>query len=267
MSSKPILVTVGLLGLGSFASHCQDKRSGPESWVAAYLKLGGQAGLTASPRDEPTLWVQKRMGQKPLVGLKGLPAPGVRIVGLQGYEVNDDDLEALADWKDLEELQIVDGKVIGDKGVKALARLPALRRLELIDTSVTGTGVAAFSGHATLTHLTLSNTTLATRVRTLELKDLPKLEQITLSAEGVTGVRLANLPRLRYVGDFPLDLKTADLSDLGDVTELVFRRSKLNKLSLSRLPKLDCLDVRDTELDDKAVADLKRANPKVNVRR
>ncbi len=257
-----------VLWLAPVNAQSDDKRTEAEVWVAGYQKLGGKAGLSASAHDEPTLSIEKRMGQKPLVSLKGLkPATGIRAIALQGYEVDDEDLEALAGWKELEVIQVVDGKRVTDTGVRAIARLPRLRRVDLVDTAVTGTGLSAFSGHPTLTNLTLSNTIVKTRVRSLELKDLPALATLTLSAEGITSIRLAKMPRLRELTDFPLAVERAELSDLGELTELDFHGSKLEKLSLSGMPKLESLDVRETQLKDSAVADLKRLYPSVTIRK
>lgn len=266
---RQFLPGVAVIWLTAVAASAQDKRTGAEVWVTEYQKRGGKAGLSDSAGGEPALWVEKRMGQTPLVSLKGLkPAAGIRVIGLQGYEVNDDDLSALGEWKELEEIQVVDGKAVTDTGAKAIARLPKLRRVELVDTLVTGVGVSAFSRNSTLVSLTLSNTVIKTRVRSLDLKDVPKLETLTLSAEGgITSVRLSKLPRLRELSDFPLDVESAELSGLDELSELDFRGSKLKKLSLSAMPKLKQLDVRDTQLDANTIFELKRQHPTLIIRR
>src|SRR5262245_31426244 len=92
-----IWTTTGLL----FA-QTPAKENAAAVWLASYEKLGGKASLTVSEEGEVILAIQKRKAQKPLVSLKALKlGAGVRIVGLQGFEIDDDDLEALATWKEL----------------------------------------------------------------------------------------------------------------------------------------------------------------------
>lgn len=237
-----------------------------KEWVEQYGKLGGKASL--SPSDEPAIGIQKREGQKPLVSLRGLkPASGIRHVGLQGFEVADEDLEALAGWKELEQIDVVDGKKVTDKGVKTLAALPKLRELVLADTAVTAAGVNAFSGHKELARLTVSNTIVENRVKSLDLREMPKLKGLTLVCQGMTAVRLTKLPKLEWVADFPPELEQAEVSGAGALTELEFRDTKLRKLTLSDLPKLESLDLRRTPLGADDVAGIQRALPGVKVRR
>lgn len=222
-----------------------------------------------SARDEPTLGIEKLMGQEPLVGLKNLkPASGILRVVLAGYEVDDSDLQALADWKGLEVIDVIDGKKVGDNGVKAIARLPKLREVVLADTAVSGIGVSALSSHVALTRLTLTNTVFPSQVKTLALKNLPKLEVLELACEGgISDVRLAAMPRLRELSAFPSDVKSAEISGLGAITELDFRGSKLEKLSISDMPSLESIDLRDTQVNDETVMELKKKFPKAEIRR
>jgi hypothetical protein len=244
------------------------KNSGAAAWVAAYQKAGGKAELATGSDDIPGLAIEKRKGQKPLVTLKGVgPAPGIRSVTLQGYEVSDEDLEALSGWKDLERLEVVDGAKVTDKGAKAIGKLPKLRSVGLHDTTITGAGVTAFGKHDSLAHFALTNTTSEGQVQSLELKELPKLETVTLAGEGITQVVLANLPQLQRVGDFPRSLEVADISGLGRVRELDFRGTRLKSLSLSDVPLLEALDLRQTELPDGAVAALRNTFPGVKIQR
>lgn len=236
-----------------------------KDWVSQYNKLGGKASLRDT--DEAAIEVQKREGQKPLVSFKGLkPATGIRRVVIQGFEVADDDLEALAGWKDLEQIDVIDGKKVTDKGVKALATLPKLRELVLAGTAVTAAGVNAFSGHTELTHFTVSNTIVENQVKSLDLKEMPKLRSLCLVCKGMTTVRLTKLPKLEWVTDFPLELEHAEVSGAGSLTELEFRDTRLKKLVLSELPKLESLNLRKTQLDAAAVARIQKDFPEVGVR-
>jgi hypothetical protein len=249
----------------SCSSVADEPAPSAKEWVDRYGKLGGVAVLTP---DELSISIRKREGQKPLVGLNALQPPaGVRCVSLQGFEVADGDLEALAGWKALEEIDVIDGKMVTDKGVKALAALPKLRELVLADTAVTGVGLNAFSGHKELVSLTVSNTIVENKVASLDLKEMPKLKGLVLVCPGMTAVRLTKLPKLEWVTDFPLELEQAEVSELGMLTELDFRRTRLKKLAMSDLPKLEALDLRRTPLDADTVAGIQRSFPSVKVRR
>jgi hypothetical protein len=261
-----ITVLFTLLAAAS-VSAADEPAPAAKVWIEQYGKLGGEA-LLWPPPDETTISITKREGQKPLVGLKGLkPAAGIRRMVLQGFEVDDDDVAALAKWNELEEIGLIDCKKVTDKGVKELAALTKLRILELADTSVTAAGVNAFSGHKELAHLTVSNTIVDCRVTALDLKEMPKLEGLILVCAGMTTVRLTKMPKLVWVGDFPLELEQAEMTELGSLTELDFRSTRLKKLVLSGIPKLESLDLRRTQLDADALAGVRKAFPGVKVQR
>jgi hypothetical protein len=236
------------------------------AWVTAYRRAGGKAELAPGPDGRTVLAIQKRKGQTPLVSLKGFrPAPGVRAVTLQGYEVADEDLEALAGWKGLEEVHVVDGIKVTDAGVKAIAGLPNLHSVELCDTAVTGKGAAAFSKHESLIYFTLSNTIVEGQAKELKLTDMPKLATVSLAGEGITRVVLARLPQVREVSDFPRSLEVADLSGLGRVKDLDFGHTRLKALLISDVPMLESLDLRDTRLPKGAVKVLRNRYPTVSI--
>jgi hypothetical protein len=256
----------GALLVASWLSFADEPGPSAKDWVAQYVKLGGKAFLW--PSDRSTIGIQKREGQQPFVGLKGLkPAAGIRRVVLQGFEAGDDDLEALVAWTELEQIDVIDGKRVTDKGVKALAAMPKLWELVLADTAVTSSGVGTFSGHKELARLTVSNTIVKNRVTSLDLKNLPKLKGLVLVCEGMTTVRLTMLPKLEWVADFSAELEEAELSELGSLTELDFRGTRLKKLTLSGLPNLESLDLRKTRLDADAVAKIQKLFPGAKVRR
>jgi hypothetical protein len=257
-------VLVALLGVvGPLAA---DEPLAPREWADRYAKSGGKASLGKA--DEPDLQIQKRAGQLPLIGLKRVPpAAGVRWVCLQGFEVADDDLAALAEWPDLERVAVIDGKKVTDRGVKALAARPGLRKLVLADTAVTGAGLAALSGHRSLVHLTVTNANLPNRVAELDLRDLPRLETLSLVCEGMEEIRLRGLTSLRWVGDFPRSLERAELSSLPALTDLDFRGTRLRSLAVSGVPKLEGLDLRDTLLGPGTASVIEKQLPGVAVRK
>jgi hypothetical protein len=254
------VLAITMAGGGLSSSHGQTPA---ERWLTKYREAGGKADLSRSS-DALTLTVERRVGQKPHVGLKGLDAPGgVRRVFLQGFEVDNDDLAGVAGWKDVEVVEVADGKKVSDEGVKAVARMAKLRELVLADTAVADGGIATLSGHAGLKRLTVLNTNLRTRIRVLELKDLPKLETLTLACAGVTEVRLADMPVLREVLDFPVELEVAVFTRLGAVTELDLHGTRLHSLLLVGNRELKSVNLRCTRLGDKAVVALKNQHPTI----
>lgn len=265
---RHVLVSAVLAAVSGLLIAQDSAKDGPAAgWISAYQKAGGKAEFESGTDDAPGLLIQKRQGQRPLVSLKGFgPAPVIRVVNLQGYEVSDEDLVALAGWKGLEEVHVVDGIKVTDAGVKAIAGLPSLHSVELCDTAVTGAGVAAFSKHQALVHFTLSNTSLEGKVEALELKDLPKLATITLAGEGITRVTFARLPQLRQVSDFPRSIEVVDLSGLGRVKILDLGHTRLKALLISDVPMLESLDVRATQLPEGAVKVLRNRYPTVRIR-
>lgn len=253
---------------GTSFAQTSSKDRAAAAWVAAYTKVGGRASLGTGPDGRTELAIQKRKGQRPLVSLKGFgAAPGVRAVILQGYEVSDEDVETVAGWTGVERVEVVDGIKVTDAGAKAVARLPVLRSVVLADTAVTGKGLAAFCKHPTLAHLAHSNTVLPGQVKTLDLRELAKLETITLAGEGISRISLTGLPRLREVADFPHSLEVADLSGLGRVRELDFSHTRLKSLSLTDAPKLQFLNLRHTEVPRDTVDALRKNWPEVRIQR
>lgn len=233
-----------------------------EEWIKQYEKLGG---ITFLNPDKDCLGIQKREGQKPLISLKGSKPAAIREVFLQGYEIADEDLEALAGWAGLEQITVVDGKKITDKGAKAVAALPNLRRIVLDDTAVTEAGLNAFSGHKKLIHLDVSNAS-GNKVQNLDLKEMPELQSVVLSFKGMASIRLAKLPKLELV-EFPLELEQAEISEAGALAELDFRGTKLKKLVLWGLPKLESLNLGKTPLSAADVAAVQRSVPGAKVKR
>ena len=238
----------------------------PHLCLAEYQRLGGEAWLL--PYDGQALLIRKAPDQKVQVGLKALkPAVGVRRLLLLGFKVEDADLQAIASWHWLEQVEVIDGKQITDKGVKALIALPNLQELVLADTAVTANGVSAFSGHKKLTLLTITNTVVDNCVKSLDLKELPNLRGVILVCEGLTTVRLTKLPKLEWIGNFPTELEQAELSDLPSLTTLDFSGTRLKKLSLTGVGKLDSLDLRKTRLDVKIIVEIKKSFPGVKIQK
>lgn len=246
---------------------CAQRALEPSAWVADFRKAGGRATLVETDDGEKLISIERRGGQKPSVGLRDRPVPtGITSVGLQGFGIDDGDLAALAGWKQLRKVKIVDGKGVTDKGVLNVARILKLVEVELIDTSVTGTGLKEFSKHPALVHLVVINTNHASRAESLELSEMNKLETLTLAVEGVSRISLTKLPRLRQVSDFPSSLTRLELSDLGPIEELDLGRTRLTEVSLSGLPKLEGIDLRDTKLSQKQIDRIRTAFPTAKIR-
>lgn len=264
----PHIVVASVFTLATHGYAVSEERTLPaEEWVRQYEKLGGKASLVVSPQGLRTLVVEKRANQKPLVSLKGLGiAKGVQRVFLQGYEVVDADLQELSSWPDVIEIEVADGKKITDDGIKSLAKLTKLRELFLADTGIAEAGVNAFNGHMSLTHFTIINTNVPCKLRTLDLKEIPKLETLTLACTGIRTINLANLPSLRSLLDLPRELESASFDGLGQLCELDLHGTRVKKLAIGKMPKLETIDLRDSPIEETTLRTLKRDHPNVKVR-
>ena len=247
--------------------RCDEPAAPGHEWVVEYGNLGGDAYLW--PPEHRTIGIAKLSGRKksfvPLVGLKA-PA-GITSIILQGFEIGDADMIAIAQWKDIETLEIIDGKSVTDKGLKAISRMPVLKNLAMRDTAITGEGVTALSGSKSLVDLTISSTVIPCRIRRICFKELPSLERLTLNVEGVEAVELANLPKLKEIIVFPTTLTSATVRGLDSLTELDFQNSLLKKLTVGSTPKLQTLDVRNTRMEKMEIYQLQLARPSVTIRR
>ena len=179
------------------------------------------------------------------------------MVGLQGFEITDSDLEAVANWKEIEVVEIIDGKQVTDIGLIALSKLPRLQKIIIGDTAATQKGISSFSGHATLTHFTLINTIIPAQVERIALEGMPKLTSIQLSCEGMKSIQLKNLPQLSELLAFPLSLEEVRFEKLSLIGELDFLDTKLSRIELSDLPKLKRLNVKGTKLPAATLKSLK----------
>ena len=236
------------------------------AWAAEYNKLGGDAVLGS--KDDRSIGIGKKAGQKPLVSLAGLNAPhGIQRVVLQGFEITDADLMAIAEWQDLETVEICDGKLVGDKGLVALSKLPKLKVLFLSEAAITGDGLLSLSGHKSLARLHITSSILPCRIRNLALKNMPALERLSMNGEGPESITLSNMPKLTELGEFPTTLKSAKFSSLGALMELDFHGTRLEQLSLDKLPNIEMIDLRKTRMDDKSLDGIERAWPAAKVKR
>jgi hypothetical protein len=261
----PVLTVVGLL---SSPHHVRAEEAELEAkkWVEAYNALGGVASI--SPKDPTRLGIDLRQLQKPLVGLERLKPPtGVREVFIQGFGITDDDVNTLARWKGLERIDLVDAIKVTDKGVKALASLPKLKNLTLTETEVTSEGVNAFSGHQELMDLSVINTfAKKNRVKNIDLERIPKLKVLTFVCEGLTTIKLSQMPKLNSITEYPLELETLEITEAKELTELELQGcSRLKKLTLTDLPKLTKLDLTETMIDSDSVQRFRKAFPNVSV--
>jgi hypothetical protein len=102
----------------------------------------------------------------------------VQRLTLRGRGFGDADLQAVAAWKDLEGLQVIDGQVT-DAGLRQIARLTNLKRLLLWGTRTTGAGLKHLTALERLAYLEIQDTPLGDA--DLEaLKQLPGLRVLRL---------------------------------------------------------------------------------------
>lgn len=136
-----------------------------------------------------------------LKGVAGIPQMEGIIVN--GEEVTDAGVKALAASKSLDNVTLFSTKKVTDAGIKELAALPKLQALNLSFLSITGSAFEAFAGPKPLTALTLDYAdgltddgikTLGKVTSLKELKIKTGFGQSKLTGAGIGGIVDGNLP-------------------------------------------------------------------------
>jgi hypothetical protein len=220
------------------------RRIVPVLLVAAGVALVGYAvwqGLEPT-RSDVQAGEQKRGGLD-LDRLKALGArfgqlPGMPIqkVSFEGTAVSDDDVAALDDLPDLDQVDL-SKTAVTDRGLAPLRRLPRLELVRLNETKVTDQGLANLENHRALWMLHLRET--AVDLTSFDLSTLPALRILDVAGTPVGDAALANLAR------------ATTLASLG------LRQTKVGDAELARLAslkRLEVLDLGKTAVTDRGVA-------------
>jgi hypothetical protein len=237
-----------------------------DKWVIDYKNLGGIASYNSD--DGGSIQIQKRSNNKPLISINAMRSqPIIRKLEVQGYEIDDDDIIAIAKWKKISIVYIIDGKKVTDKGVIAIASSPELTKITICGTSITDVGIGAFSGNKTLTYLNIESYAKDNKTINMALKEMPLLEKLFVGCNGLKSINLSKLPKLQSLENIPSTVTTIELNDLASVDELDFSGTQLDKLTLSALPKLAKLNVQRTKLSRESIKSIKDDYPNINIKR
>ncbi len=184
-------------------------------------------------------------GMKELAGLKRL-----QWLFLGGTQLTDAGLEVLARRESLEFLDLT-GTKITDAGLKELSRLKTLKSLYLDGTNVTDAGLKELAGLMSLQTLTL----FGTKVTDAGVKELAKLMGLQTLFLGGTKITDAGLKELAGIKNLQsLSLVATKVTDKG-LKELV---------ALNSLQQLNLINTKVTAV---GVADLRKALPRLQIRR
>ncbi|WP_167091758.1 NTF2 fold immunity protein [Massilia frigida] len=113
-----------------------------------------------------------------------LSKPSIRGLTFTGCAIGDDAVQALCALPKLERLWLA-ASAVTDAVLPAIARIPALNWLVLDHTGITGTGLAAFAGHAKLRHLSL-RCTKADDACVRHIAAIPRLSHVDLQGSALT---------------------------------------------------------------------------------
>jgi Leucine-rich repeat (LRR) protein len=166
--------------------------------------------------------------------------------GLTLYDVNDDHLEELAEFKNLQFLVCGDGltgrKKISNAGLRFVGQLRSLRRLEFGAGKVTGEALKHLASLENLEELTLRCPNVVDHLG--DLAPLKKLRRLDLSSTGITNDALTHL------AEFP----SLELLHLGFTSDLALRDGVKH---LPHLRELHCGGTRMTDDGFKELTGLK----------
>jgi hypothetical protein len=190
-------------------------------------------------------------------------------VDLHGNPLLGDDLAVMRDLLELQTLGL-QGAGVSDKGLEQVAMDKAETLIELVlqeNPRITDRGIPLLNKFKKLSSLNLAGTSVS-NVGIAQLKPmLPQLENLALhAAPGITDDALAHLraaKRLRNLNLWGTFVTDAGLAHLTDCKALVALDLGANRLitdfaleHLAKLPSLERLEVRQTQLTDAAVGRL-----------
>jgi hypothetical protein len=217
-------------------------------------------------------------------GLKTVAGiPQLQAILIDGEEVTDTGIKALANCKNLETITLRFARKVTDAGIKELAVLPKLQVLYLVAMTLKGSAFEAFTGSKALESITLESVGDFTDHGAKQLAKIPNLKELKLHVGGMTpaGIKAIVDTRLPAAFDFSKRLMDDEVlealvakgwlptpSGTGkkpfakpeDVTEIVFDNSKVTDKgmrSVLRWNNASSLHLDKTGVSDKSLEMLK----------
>jgi hypothetical protein len=196
----------------------------------------------------------------------------LEILLLGGTDVTDEGCELLAELVDLQQLNLTNTGIT-DRGLNMLSRMPKLEALWLDGTDVSDAAMEVISGLTSLQLLDLRRTGV-TNAGVQRIRHLTALEELNLTGcQEVTGDGLASLRELRRLEWLSLDATAVDDAGLQHLVELPLKTLSLNWTAvgdgalnwLRRMPGLESLHVLGTRIGDDAIAAFRAARPACSV--
>lgn len=174
------------------------------------------------------------------------PDKPITKIALAKLKLTDKQLEALAAFKGLEELDLGDNRQITDDGLVQLKDMDQLTKLRLANLSITGEGLVHISGLGQLEHINLALCNLLRDEGLSHLSGLTNLKHLDLASTGVTDDGVLSLKLLTQLEW--LNLQNVPLTDTG-------------LAALHGLTNLESLGLKGTEVTDVGVQKLQESLP------
>lgn len=205
-------------------------------WLAAavvLLAIGTAIGvsiLNEDKNDAPTNTNELAPPQQPVEwtechGPAALADVPKDVTNLFCYDFNDQALEQLAEFQDLERLNLA-GMDVNERGYS-------------VSLSITDAGVAHLASLSKLRWLSLGKCNGVTGATLASLRSIPMLEHLDLSSTGITSEAIATLPQLPSLRElslkFCMDFHGRSLADLAKIPGL-------RRLELSYCPTISAKD-------------------------
>ncbi len=264
MSHLSLVLLAVCVWLCPHAIAAEPAKLTPSEWVAAYKKLGGQAGYD---KEENHLGITQYRDEKH-VDFSSLGEPtGVTTVVLHGGKVSDADLKRVMEWSRVRAVDLSDCFTVTDAGIRYIAANRKIQRVDIGDTAMTSAGINSFSGHPAVESLWLHNSNLTpSAVKCIDLDSMPALKIFVLSCPQLVSLRIADCKSLKELANLPSTLETVVLADLPELKEFDAHRTKLNKLSVSGKCGLTVLNVKKSQLTERQVNQLKAILPNATIK-
>ncbi len=187
--------------------------------------------------------------------------PNAKILSYKGLALTDRGMKCIKRFSNLEDLQL-DGCQISDEGLVGLSDLP-ITHLSLADTDITDKGLETIAKMKKLQRLDLPGTKITSDG--LFLLKNPLLTSLDLAETQIDGKALLALSQMPLLTELRLgftNIKEEDFAPLLKLKNLMIldlrglHVTALGAKVLARLPALDILDVRLSQLPDDGLKEL-----------